>query len=131
MATVCITGPNRGIGLELARQFRARGDDVIAIVREPTPALIETGCEIVSGVDVTDAASTAILKDAFQGRSIDLLLNNAGIFKDRNGLAETDLDAVRDEFEVNTLGPLRVCQALAPTIEDGGKLATLREHYLE
>ena len=82
MATVCITGPNRGIGLELARQFRARGDDVIAIVREPTPALIETGCEIVSGVDVTDAASTAILKDALQGRSIDLLLNNGGRLDD-------------------------------------------------
>lgn len=123
MATVCITGPNRGIGLELARQCRARDDDVIAIVRNPTPDLVETGAEIVSGIDVTDAGSVAQLRNALSGRKIDVLINNAGIFKDRNALADTDMDAVREEFEVNTLGPLRVCQALAPMISDGGKLA--------
>lgn len=123
MATVCITGPNRGIGLELARQFINRGDHVIGIVREPTDALVDAGAEIISGVDVTNAASIENLRSALSGRKIDTLINNAGIFKDRNALADTDMDAVRDEFDVNTLGPLRICQALTPLIADGGKLA--------
>ena len=61
MATICITGPNRGIGLELARQYRNRGDDVLAVVRVPTAELSATGAEIFSGVDVSNDQSIARL----------------------------------------------------------------------
>ena len=57
MATICITGPNRGIGLELARQYRNRGDDVLAVLRVPTPEISATGAELFSGVDVSDERS--------------------------------------------------------------------------
>ena len=123
MATICITGPNRGIGLELARQYRTRGDDVLALVRVPTAELSATGAEIFSNVDVSDTQAAARLAGELAGRQIDVLINNARIFKDRNGLADTDMDAVRAEFEINTLGPLIISQALAPLIKDGGKLA--------
>ena len=123
MATICITGPNRGIGLELARQYRNRGDDVLAVVRVPTPEISATGAEIFSGVDVSNDQSVARLARELAGRKIDVLINNAGIFRDRNTLADMDPDAVREEFEVNTMGPLLVGQALNPLIADGGKLA--------
>ena len=123
MATICITGPNRGIGLELARQYRNRGADVLAVVRVPTAELSATGAEIFSNVDVSDARSVQRLARELAGRKIDVLINNAGIFHDRNGLAETNLEAVRQEIEVNTMGPLTIAQALCPLIADGGKLA--------
>ena len=123
MATICITGPNRGIGLELARQYRSRGDDVLAVVRVPTPEVSGTGAELFSGVDVSDEQSVGRLARELSGRKIDVLINNAGVFRDRNGLADMNLDAVREEIEVNTMGPLIVAQALSPLIADGGKLA--------
>ena len=123
MATICITGPNRGIGLELARQYRSRGADVLAVVRVPTPELSATGAEIFSNVDVSDEQSVKRLARELAGRKIDVLINNAGIFNDRHALAETNVDTVREEIEVNTLGPLNVAQALCPLIADGGKLA--------
>lgn len=123
MATICITGPNRGIGLELARQYRSRGDDVMAIVRAPTQEISAIGAEIFSGIDVSDEFSVARLARELAGRKIDVLINNAGIFRDRNTLADVDLNAVREEFEVNTMGPLIVAQALSPLLADGGKLA--------
>ncbi|MEM8686507.1 MAG: SDR family oxidoreductase [Pseudomonadota bacterium] len=123
MATICITGPNRGIGLELARQYRTRGDDVLAVVRVPTPELSATGAELFSGVDVSNEQSLVRLARELSGRTIDVLINNAGIFKDRNGLADTSLDAVREEFNVNTIGPLGTVQALSPLLADGGKVA--------
>ena len=123
MATICITGPNRGIGLELARQYRNRGDDVIAVVRVPTAELSATGAELLSGVDVSNDQAVARLARELSGRKIDVLINNAGIFRDRNSLADTDLEAVREEIEVNTMGPLSVAKALNPLIVEGGKLA--------
>ena len=57
MATVCITGASRGIGLELARQFRDRGENVVAACRKATEEMTELGVEIVEGVDVTDDGS--------------------------------------------------------------------------
>lgn len=123
MATICITGPNRGIGLELTRQYRNRGDDVLAVVRVPTPEISATGAELYSGVNVSDEQSVGRLARELAGRKIDVLINNAGIFRDRNALADMNLDAVREEIEVNTMGPLVIAQALSPLIKDGGKLA--------
>lgn len=123
MATICITGPNRGIGLELARQYTSRGDNVLAIVRVPTPEISATGAEIFSGIDVSDQSSVAGLARELAGRKIDVLINNAGVFRDRNPLPDIEFSAVREEFEVNTLGPLMVAQALSPLMEEGGKLA--------
>lgn len=122
MATICITGPNRGIGLELARHYCDRGDTVLAVVREPTPGIIATGAEIFSGIDVSNEQSVARLAQELSGRKIDTLINNAGVFRDRNELADIVLDGVREEFEVNTMGPLIVAQALSSLITDGGKL---------
>lgn len=123
MATIVITGANRGIGLELARQCQARGDHVIAAVREASNELSEAGVETIEGVEVTDDASVEKLAAALEGRNIDILINNAGILLARETIDDLNWDGIRQQFEVNTLGPLRVSRALLPCMSSGAKIA--------
>ena len=122
MASVCITGANRGIGLEMARQFKKRGDQVIAACRRPSAELADLGVEVVDGVDVADDASVARLVDAVGDLRLDLLVNNAGILT-RESLDDLDFKRMRSQFEVNSLGPLRVTAALRHNLGEGSKVA--------
>jgi NAD(P)-dependent dehydrogenase (short-subunit alcohol dehydrogenase family) len=122
MATVCITGSNRGIGIELARQYRDRGDHVVGLCRGQSDELAALGVEIIDGVDVTDADSVAALAEALEGRKIDVLINNAGVLTDES-LDRLDFEAMRRQFEVNSLGPLRVTAALRQNFASGSKVA--------
>jgi NAD(P)-dependent dehydrogenase (short-subunit alcohol dehydrogenase family) len=122
MATVCITGANRGIGLELARQMAARGDQVIGACRRSSQALAELGVEVVEGFDVTSDESVARLVDAIGNRSLQLLVNNAGVLSDES-LDDLDFDRIRHQLEVNSLGPLRVTAALRSKLGRGAKVA--------
>lgn len=124
MATVCITGANRGIGLELVRQYAQRGEDVIAVCREASPDLEISGVEIVDGIDVTDSKSTVELAKKLSGRRIDVLINNAGILSNES-LDDLDFDRMRRQFEVNSLGPLRVTAALRNNLGRGSKVAII------
>lgn len=123
MATIVITGANRGIGLELAKQYQARRDHVIAAVREASAELSGADIETIEGVDVTDDASVERLAAALEGRDIDVLINNAGILLARETIEDLNWDGIRQQFEVNTLGPMRVTRALLPHLKDGGKIA--------
>ncbi len=122
MATYAISGAGRGIGLELTRQLRARGDDVIALVRRGNDDLAATGARIVEGVEVTSDASMTALVEALGDTRIDVLVNNAGILT-REPLDALDFDAMRAQFEVNSLGPLRLTAALLPNLAGGAKVA--------
>lgn len=124
MATALITGANRGIGLELTRQLKARGDEVIAACRKASPELKELGVEIVEGVDVTDGASLDGLADKLGDRRLDILINNAGVLE-RTSLDDLQLDAIRKQFEVNSLGPLRTVAALRGKLGEGSKVAII------
>jgi len=121
MSRAAVTGANRGIGLELARALAKRGDEVIAICRTATPELKALKCEIVDGIDVADDVSVARLPAALGGKPIDLLVNNAGILTVER-LDNLDFNAIRNQFEVNTLGPLRVTKALLPNLVNGAKI---------
>ncbi|MGI9271055.1 MAG: SDR family oxidoreductase [Woeseiaceae bacterium] len=121
MATILITGSNRGIGLQLCKQFAARGDDVIAVCRSSNAELDALPVRVVAGVDVGDAAGMPILKEAVDDQHIDVLLNNAGIFLHDN-LESIDFDAISEQFRVNTLGPLRVTEALLDNLAKGSKV---------
>ena len=122
MTTTVITGTNRGIGLELARQTAARGDDVIALCRNPSRELKNLGVHIVDGVDVGSDQSVADLPSRIGTVKIDILINNAGILS-RQSLDQLDTDAIRQQFEVNSLGPLRVTCALIPMLNPGARVA--------
>jgi len=122
MATVLVTGCNRGIGLALVQQLSARGDTVIAACRTASPALAGLGVRVEEGVDVTDDASVAALAARLEGASIDLLINNAGLLK-MSALGALDFESMRQQFEVNALGPLRVTAALRPNLSAGSTVA--------
>jgi NAD(P)-dependent dehydrogenase (short-subunit alcohol dehydrogenase family) len=121
MAIVLITGANRGIGLELARQYAARGDDVIAACRRPSNELKDLGVEIIQNVDVTSEDSIEDLGAALRGRQVDRLINNAGVLE-RDSLDHTDFDAVERQFRVNAVGPLKVTTGLRHKLATGAKV---------
>jgi len=118
--TVLITGANRGIGLELARQYSMDGWHVIGTARKPksAQALQSTGAEIFQ-LDVTDQASVERLSHDLDGRPIDMLINNAGIQPLMWKLDEVDFDKFELALSVNTVGPVRVTRALMPNLRSG------------
>jgi NAD(P)-dependent dehydrogenase (short-subunit alcohol dehydrogenase family) len=124
MSRVCITGANRGIGLELARQFQARGDEVIAVCRRPSDELTGLGVRVIDGVDVADESGLERLTDGIGDREVDVLVNNAGVLSDES-LDDLDVDRIRRQFEINALGPLRVTAALRPALGRGAKVAII------
>ena len=127
MATVLITGANRGIGLALAQQFAARGDRVIAACRHASAALAQTGAQVEAGVDVTNGAAVDALARRLRDARIDTLVLNAGILE-KESLGTIDaagFDGIRRQFEVNALGPLRVAQALRDRVVDGGRIGII------
>lgn len=121
MATWVVTGGNRGIGLELCRQAHERGEDVVAACRRSSPELATIGCRVVEDIDVArDDAGTA-LDGALGDAAVDVLVCNAGILL-HESLDALDLEGARRQFEVNTLGPLRVVSALLPRLGPGAKV---------
>ncbi len=122
MSTVLVTGCNRGIGLELARQLHERGDEVIGVCRHASDELRDLGIRIIEGIDVSDGASVATLREELGNLPIDILINNAGILR-HDSFGSIDYDTMLEQYAVNTLGPLRVSEALADNLHDGSKLA--------
>jgi NAD(P)-dependent dehydrogenase (short-subunit alcohol dehydrogenase family) len=122
MATVLVTGANRGIGLELCRQLTRRGDTVIGACRAPSAELKALGVRITCGIDVADAAGPELLAAELAGVDLDVLVNNAGVLSVET-LDDLDLERVRHQFEVNALGPLRVTAALLPNLKRGAVVA--------
>jgi len=127
MRTVLITGANRGIGLALAQQFTARGDRVIAVCRQSSPALDATAAAVEAGVDVSDDAAVAALASRLTDTRIDTLVLNAGILGQESlgAIDAAGFERMRRQFEVNALGPLRVAQALRDRMAEGGKIGII------
>ena len=122
MAKVIVTGGNRGIGLQLCIQLHARGGEVIAVCRSSSQELSQLGVRVIEGIDVSDGDNVTALANELDGESIDILINNAGILRS-DTLESIDYDSMLEQYRVNTLGPLRVTQALLPNLHDGSKVA--------
>lgn len=122
MATVLITGCNRGIGLQLATQLNARGDHVIGVCRNASDVLTDLGIRVISGIDVSDGDSISALLAELGDEKIDVLINNAGILS-RDEFGSIDYDDMMRQYMVNTLGPLRVTEALRNNLVSGSKIA--------
>ena len=119
--TVLVTGANRGLGLEFARQYRDAGWNVIGTARDPDDAEELKGLSVrVEKLDVADAASVKALAEELEGLPIDLLINNAGVSSvDAGRLQDVELDDYERVLQVNAIGPVRVTQALLPNLRAG------------
>jgi NAD(P)-dependent dehydrogenase (short-subunit alcohol dehydrogenase family) len=124
MATALVTGANRGIGFSLVKLLRERGTEVIATCRHDSAELSKLGVEVASGVDVTSEKSVNLLAEKLKGRSLDLLINNAGVLH-REGLEHLDFASIQKQMEVNAYGPLRVTAKLAGLLGQGAKVALI------
>jgi NAD(P)-dependent dehydrogenase (short-subunit alcohol dehydrogenase family) len=122
--TTLITGANRGIGLELTRLLKARGEHVIAVCRVASPELKSLGVQIEEAVDVADNAALLALGQRLKGQKLDTLIANAGILRSED-LGNLDYDSIEAQWQTNALGPLRTVEALLPTLQQGSKIALI------
>jgi NAD(P)-dependent dehydrogenase (short-subunit alcohol dehydrogenase family) len=135
-----VTGSNRGIGFEIARQLGRQGLSVVIAARnagrseEAAARLRSEGIEATAArVDVTDAASITALRDLVRERfgRLDVLVNNVGVTFDWTPVStqpsQVDLGAARQSFETNFFGPLAVTQALLPLLREApaGRIVNL------
>ena len=118
-----ITGGNRGIGLALSQQLKACGYTVVVVHRkaEELPELATAGLQQIPDIDVTQPTGLRAALEAKGIQQIDLLINNAGILL-RDSLGQIDYDGLIKQFEVNSLGPLKVSEELLPLMQKGSKL---------
>jgi NAD(P)-dependent dehydrogenase (short-subunit alcohol dehydrogenase family) len=125
MPSTLITGGNRGLGLEFARQYLADGWHVYAACRDPksAPELRRLADRSTSGLqvlymEVTDLGSVRTAATDLQGKPIDVLLNNAGIGGPRDQtVGNIDYKTWMHVLDVNTLGPMRVAEAFVDNVE--------------
>jgi NAD(P)-dependent dehydrogenase (short-subunit alcohol dehydrogenase family) len=118
MPSALITGANRGLGLEFARQYFGDGWQVYAACRNAASASelrrlagnSDDKLRILT-MDVTDPASIQAAATELDGEAIDLLLNNAGVIGPRGqAIGNIDYDAWAEVLAVNTMGPMRVAE---------------------
>ncbi len=128
MPSILITGANRGLGLEFARQYGAEGWRVYASCRDPGAADALNGLAgehdglTAHRLDVTDDGQIAALAGALGDEPIDVLLNNAGISGGaRSGFGEIDYARWPETLRVNTLGPARMAEAFVAPLTRGGR----------
>lgn len=124
MSTYVITGANRGIGLELCKQLSASDHLVIGLCRQSSVPLEELGIRVETGIDVSQDDVIPLLRERLAGTSIDVLVNNAGILSSES-LDDLDFERMRRQFEINSLGPLRVSSALLDNLSPGSKIGII------
>src|SRR6266849_3822594 len=120
-----VTGANKGIGYEIARQLGEKGYHVLVGARKATAgkqaavSLQKAGAvaEFIE-IDVSDPTSiqNAASSVAAQFKHLDVLVNNAAIMEDKKNITEVPDDVFLRTLTTNTLGPLRVTQAFLPLL---------------
>ena len=128
MKTVLITGANRGIGLEHARAFAAKGGKVLAAVRTPADAhelqalaAAHPGKVDIVAYDAADSGASAALKAALGDTPIDLMFANAGAMGSNQSFGDVDVEAALALFKINALAPLKLVEALVDNVASSAR----------
>jgi len=123
-ATIFITGADRGLGLEFARQYAVRGDTVIATCRHPSSASElqalagKSRNVLIVQLDVSDDANIKSVAEQYKGRPIDILINNAGVLgkHEDETLGTFSRAGFHSVMDVNVFGALAVSEALRDNV---------------
>ena len=123
MSVILLTGANRGLGLELARQYAKDNWRVIACCRDPENAreLNELATVMpqltLHQLDVQNPRHLKSLADKFKGQPIDILLNNAGIYGQVDAtFGNTNIDRWLNTFHINTIAPMKIMEAFVDNV---------------
>ena len=127
MQSALITGTNRGLGLEFARQYAADGWRVFACARRPDDAAelqaLAAGSDgrvSLHALDVSDLGAAAALATELRAEALDLVLANAGVYgSEAANLDALDWEAWERTLRINTLAPVALAQAFLPQLERG------------
>ena len=128
--TILITGANRGIGLEMVRQFADTDSQVLATCRAPDETrdlqqLASWHPERITvyPLDITSSVSIAALKESIGDLPLDILINNAGSYGPTKPFGQTDPEAWMNTLRTNCIGPLQMMEIFASNVAAGsGKL---------
>ncbi len=131
-STVLITGANRGLGLGLAGIYLADGWNVIAVNRSSSPALddLKNGRLEIIRCNLAHDTQLASLADGLSGRTIDVLINNAGRMarpkfipgeESVQGFGHFDRDTWRDVFDINLFTPMFLAELLVDNLARAGR----------
>ena len=124
---VLVTGASRGLGREVARRLVTEGFTVLAGVRNPAGLQPLPDVEVLP-LDVSDPASITAAAASIRARHgrLDVLVNSAGVLLDATGDAMAlEVGLLYRTLETNTVGPLRLVQALAPLMPKGGRIVNV------
>lgn len=121
MPKILITGANRGIGLEFARQYSLDGWDVIATARQTSPELDGLGVRVET-LDLSDADAVAALEVA---GPLDLFIANAGTNHPRETEGAENARDWQMMMMVNAIAPYQLGHALLPKMADSGKMIAI------
>src|SRR5262245_45927630 len=120
--TYLITGANRGLGLEFARQLSVRGERILATAREPDKATdLARLCHQVIPLDASDETSSNALRDHIKDQRIDVLVNNAGVSSEAKSLTDLTAAELQRVFMINSFAPLLVTKAVLPNLRAGSR----------
>jgi NAD(P)-dependent dehydrogenase (short-subunit alcohol dehydrogenase family) len=123
MPSVLITGANRGIGLEFARQYSQEGWNVIATARHSSPELDQLGIGVES-LDLSDAEEVAAFPQKIEG-PLDLFIANAGTNHPMNTDGAKNGRAWQAMMMVNSIAPFQLGEALLPKMAAGGRMIAI------
>ena len=119
--TACITGSNRGIGYELTKQLTEKGYHVYALCRNASNELQSlSDVTVIEGLEVTNLNSIKEAINKIDTDQVNILINNAGLLR-RTQIEDIDEDTtqlIKNQFEINALGPVMVTSALLPKLNE-------------
>lgn len=123
MNNILVVGADRGIANAICKQLHARGEHVIAACMGEGEGFGEGGVDTIGGIDVTSDAAVRKLVQGLHARNarLDWVLHVAGVLG-LDELGKIDYGDMRRQFEINTLGPLRVVEACIPFVAQGSKI---------
>jgi NAD(P)-dependent dehydrogenase (short-subunit alcohol dehydrogenase family) len=121
---VVVTGANRGIGLSFCNYYKKLGYRVYGICRTASPELEKSADIIIDGIDIGNSDTCNFLFEKLSDIKIDILINNAGILSNET-LGQLDFNSIEKQFQINTLGALRITEGLLNNFIPNSKIAII------